>query len=564
MTPTSATTELATRMLQTAYLILLLASLLASVLLYSLIGTERSISLVTASAVFGIGLFLARRGYLALGRIILLGCFLGVATFLCVIGGGVRDIAFLMYPVIVMTAALMVRGPLFIAIATLTLVIATAIPAAEVAGWFVAVKDPEITAVEIVAVVIIVGIASLTSYLLSRDLHENLRHVSEQREDLLRHQDELEARSAELQASERRWRSLVENMPGAILTVQPSGTVERVDGFHRSHFEGAEGRPIPDLFDSATQQDVLEALMRTGVRRAPASCRASRMGASGVRWYDLRFGPVVGEKDIETITVIAVDISDRVRADEAVYELNAQLEGRVEERTRALSSANQELEAFSYTVSHDLRAPLRHVLGYLALLRQEVGGSIGEAPTRYIETIERSARRMATLIHELLQLSRVSRTELHRELLDVGGLVESVIDELEPDARGRDISWTIGTLPTVSADPGLLRQVFVNLIGNALKFTRGCETAKIRIESVPATNGTQTILVEDNGAGFDMQYAPKLFGMFQRLHTGEEFEGTGLGLAIVRRILQRHGGSINGVGAPGRGATFTIHLPDGR
>jgi signal transduction histidine kinase len=204
---------------------------------------------------------------------------------------------------------------------------------------------------------------------------------------------------------------------------------------------------------------------------------------------------------------------------------------------------------------------LRHVLGYLAMLRAEAGTRLGDGPHRYIETIERSARRMAALIDDLLSLSRVNRLEMQRRPVNLVTLTRSVIDELEPETRGRNVEWTVGDLPTVTADEGLLRQVLVNLLGNALKFTRRREVARIRVVSGPSPEGWCTIEVEDNGAGFDMQFASKLFGLFQRLHTGEDFEGTGIGLAIVRRILERHGGSISARSSVNAGATFMLTLP---
>lgn len=546
--------------LQAAFVVLIGASLLAALVMHPLIGHERTLALIVAAAVFGGGLWLLRRGHPTTATAILLGTLLGVTTYLIVNGGGVRDIAFLLYPVVVMTAALMLRGRAFIAIALLTIVIAAAIPLAETLGLFEALKDPEISWVEVIAVVLIIGIASLTGYILSRDLHRTLNRLSHQHEELMRHQHELLARTADLVESESRWRCLVENLPGAILTVRPTGVVDRVDGRQRNAFDGA-GQPVASLFEPATAADVMQAFDRCLQRLAPSSCRALRPGRDGQRWYELHFSPLIKDGTIQSVTAIVTDISERIRAEQAVQELNVELEARVQDRTRALTTANEELEAFSYSVSHDLRAPLRHVLGYLAMLREEAGARLGDGPQRYIETIERSARRMAALIEELLSLSRVNRAEMRRQPVNLSGLTRSVIEELEPETRGRHVEWTVGELPTVTADEGLLRQVLANLLGNALKFTRRREVARIRLMPGPASEGWCTIEVEDNGAGFDMQFASKLFGLFQRLHSGEEFEGTGIGLAIVRRILERHGGSISARASLDAGATFTLTLP---
>jgi PAS domain S-box-containing protein len=546
--------------LQAAFVVLIGAALLAAVVMHSLIGRERTLALIAAATVLGGGLWLARRGHPTTASAVLLGSLLGVTTFLTVNGGGVRDIAFLLYPIVVMTAALLLQGRAFIAIALLTIAIATSIPLAETLGWYQALKDPEITWVEVIAVILIIGIATLAGTILSHNLHRTLERLSQQREELLRHRQELLARSAELVESESRWRCLVENLPGAILTIRPTGIVERADGRQRNAFDEA-GRPVVSFFEPVTAGDVMLTFERCLERRAPSSCRALRLGADGQRWYELHFSPLVRDGTLQSVTAIVIDISERIRAEEAVKELNVKLEARVQDRTRALTAANEELEAFAYSVSHDLRAPLRHVLGYLAMLRDETGARLGDGPHRYIETIERSARRMAALIDDLLSLSRVNRSQVQRQPVDLVTLTRSVIDELEPETLGRKVEWTVGDLPTVTADEGLMRQVIVNLLGNALKFTRRCEVARIRVGPGPSKEGWCTIEVEDNGAGFDMQYASKLFGLFQRLHTGEEFEGTGIGLAIVRRILERHGGDISAHSIVNGGATFTLSLP---
>jgi signal transduction histidine kinase len=226
-----------------------------------------------------------------------------------------------------------------------------------------------------------------------------------------------------------------------------------------------------------------------------------------------------------------------------------------------LEAANKELESFSYSVSHDLRAPLRHIDGYAALLRKAMADSMSEKAARYLDTISASAKQMGQLIDDLLVFSRMGRQDMLRTTVDLAQLVSAVRDDLRLDLHGRTISWTIGTLPSVPGDPAMLRQVFMNLIANAVKFTSTRPAAEIAIGVDRRTPTEVVIFVRDNGVGFDMRYASKLFGVFQRLHRADQFEGTGIGLANVRRIVHRHGGRAWAEGAPDQGATFYVALP---
>jgi PAS domain S-box-containing protein len=285
-----------------------------------------------------------------------------------------------------------------------------------------------------------------------------------------------------------------------------------------------------------------------------------------VYWVDTTIVPFVGEDGKpRQYVAIRADITESKLVGEEVGKLNEELESRVAERTAQLAAANKELEAFSYSVSHDLRAPLRHIIGFSQLLVEEFGPTLAPEAQRYLERIQAGTQKMGLLVDELLNLARVGRHALNLRTTKLNELVAEMVAMMQPDCERRQVEWMIADLPAAECDPVLVKQVFQNLLANALKFTRPRTHAVIEVSHKEnAEDGQPVFMVRDNGIGFDMKYVDKLFGVFQRLHRPEDFEGTGIGLATVQRIVHKHGGQVWAEGNLDKGAAFYFTLGAGK
>jgi signal transduction histidine kinase len=318
-----------------------------------------------------------------------------------------------------------------------------------------------------------------------------------------------------------------------------------------THFQKSISRPVMALVDTAA----------VVADRRDYSARAEQFANDELGRLTQAFNGMLAQIQTQDAALRAredelrLEVAERSRAEAEVRALNASLEQRVQERTEALQAANKELEAFSYSVSHDLRAPLRAITGFSRILLDDHLAALPEEAAQHLRRVANGATKMGQLVDDLLAFSRLGRAPLVRSLVDPGQIVRQVLDELVDPAHAPAV--TIGTLPACHADPSLLKQVYANLIANALKFsgrqphpeiTIGCQTLEETHEAA--------YFVRDNGAGFDMRYVNKLFGVFQRLHRAEDFEGTGVGLAIVQRVVVRHGGRVWAEGAPDQGACF--------
>jgi PAS domain S-box-containing protein len=371
---------------------------------------------------------------------------------------------------------------------------------------------------------------------------------------------------AALQESEARFRNMADHAPVMLWVTDPSGACTYLSKGWYELTGQTEQTGLGTGWLSAIHPEDAELAGRTfleaNARRAPFHIDYRLRRKDGeYRWAVDSAVPRLGPTG-EFLGYVGsvIDITERKAAEEEVKRLNQGLERRVQERTTELLEANKELESFSYSVSHDLRAPLRHITGFAQLLEKRAGESLDPTSRRYLNTISEAARQGGKLVDDLLAFSRTSRAEMKKVPLALGELVTELRRELTAETEGRQLEWRVGTLPRVQADPALLRLVLKNLLSNAVKYTRPREKAVIEVEAAQE-DGEAHVWVRDNGVGFDMQYVDKLFGVFQRLHAVDQFEGTGIGLANVRRIISRHGGRTWAEGKLEEGATFHFTLP---
>lgn len=385
--------------------------------------------------------------------------------------------------------------------------------------------------------------------------------------------DQTEERQREEAARERArlFRALFEQRTVGVAHVETAtGRLLRMNerfaeiaGGRREELEGASFGDLTHPDDRDRDRELLRSILE-GQRFDETVDLRFRRGDGSIVWVTASVSPMwaPGEPP-STHIVMALDVSERKGAEERLVDLNAELERRVARRTELLTEANRELEAFSYSVSHDLRAPLRAIDGFARILTEEQGERLDDEGRRLLGVVSAGARRMGHLIDDLLAFSRSARAEMRRRHVDMTGLAREAFAEARQSvASGERVELRLSDLPPAQGDPGLLRQVWANLIGNAVKFSASVERPVVEVDGAVEA-GRNVYRVRDNGVGFDMAYADKLFQVFQRLHSASEFGGTGVGLALVQRILSRHGGMVHAEGAPGRGATFTFSLPAG-
>ena len=403
-------------------------------------------------------------------------------------------------------------------------------------------------------------------WVLRRDAQGNPDGILESNRDISAKRDAEEARR---QSDERnrlneiRFRLLIDAVKDyAIISLDADGLVtswnsgaERLKGYAADEMIGQH---VSRLY---RKEDIERGNLQNELRQAAAAGHVEgegwRVRKDGSQFWAevVTSGLRAADDELIGFVIIDRDISARRAAEKQIQALNLELTQRVDE----LGGVNRELESFSYSVSHDLRAPLRHVDGFARILKEEHSAKMTPEAIIYLDRILTAATHMGQLIDDLLNLAKIGRLELRRERAQIAGLVKQAIAELPPEAKERNIEWWVEPLPELNCDARLLKLIFTNLLSNAVKFTRNQANAVIEVGS-RVTDGQATIFVRDNGVGFDMQYADKLFGVFQRLHRQEDFEGTGIGLATVQRIVRRHGGEIWAESQLNSGTTFFFTL----
>ena len=373
------------------------------------------------------------------------------------------------------------------------------------------------------------------------------------------------ARETALRATNRELLHLINSSPAAIITLDQEGKVnmwnpaaELIFGWAKDEVLGQLNPIVPQaqvewFFQRHTQVVQGEPLIGVEVERKKKDGTPIDVSISSAQVLN-------DAGDIDLIIGIMLDITKRKGVERENQELLATLEQRVRQRTAELEGAIRDLESFSYSISHDLRAPLRSINSFASILLEDYEESLDEEARDLLGRVGKNARRMSELMDDLLEFSRTGREPIHRKPTDIEAMAHDIIADLRLQDEDREVEIAIGALPEAPVDPSLFRQVLVNLLSNAWKFTRRTQGARIEVSG--EMEGDELIYrVRDNGAGFSMEYADKLFAVFQRLHRPDEFEGTGVGLAIVAKIVNRHGGTISADGQLGKGAQFEIRLP---
>lgn len=494
---------------------------------------------------------------------------LAMASFIILASDqGIHDIGVLIFPSALVVAGILLDRPMFLVFTACSGVTFATLVYLEISGVVISSMSDHTTIHDMADGIIILSLTGFMVEMLTRNLRRTIAQVRRSEAALTVSNEELHRQSRMLKESEARYRLVVETALDPIVSTDFTGRFL----FVNSASAKLSGHAIEDLigrnfFDFCLPDDRerirREFRRQVTVREASRSYEFALRSRSGsVKWLSANVSLDMKDDALSGFHVVARDITDRRVAEDEVRRLNQDLEHRVHQRTAELEAAMAELQNISYSVSHDLRAPLRHIAAYVEMTQSHPAIREDATTHRNLQTVAFSAKWMGMLVDGLIDYLSIGQTELHTADVDLNELVRAVVQDQELDATGRFIRWKLGDLPTVHGDRRLLRQALVNVISNAVKFTQSRLESTIEVGTSAETTGTEYVLyVRDNGIGFDPQYQDRLFGLFQRLHSRAEHAGTGIGLANVRRIIHRHGGRVWADGAVDRGATFFMALP---
>jgi PAS domain S-box-containing protein len=509
-------------------------------------------ALTAEQAILVVAYLLNRRGKVRAALVLILFSLLALVVFIVASSDdGSHDVSAFVLPALLVVASILLDHRIFLAFATVTIVLLASVMSAEVMGLMTSNLSSFTTVFDVLEGAMIMGITALAVGLLIQNMRSSLERARTSEAALARSHEELQRQSQRLTESDINGRFVYVN-----------GAAARLSGYPLDDLLGK------DFFDFCLPEDrsrIRRAFFRQYHEQDPSRSYevALRSRTGRIHWVSMNVTLELREGSLSGFHVVARDITDRKAAEDEVRRLNQQLEQRVHDRTSELEATMAELQRISYTVSHDLRAPLRHIGAYAEMSRTRPAVRDDAFAPGYLQTIAFSAKWMGMLVDGLIEYLSIGQTDVQYGQVRLDQVVAEVRRELEPETAGRVIDWKVGPLPSVVGDRRLLRQALHNILGNAVKFTQSRDVATIEVGEVPreTPTGEHRIFVKDNGIGFDPQYQDRLFGLFERLHSRAEHAGAGIGLANVRRIMHRHGGAVWAEGAIDGGATITFSLP---
>lgn len=538
----------------TALLLMLACALIA--LNYLVTGDALMVGILgIALTIFTTIFTLIRRRFLDLAAALLLVSMLVTLTIGVLTKNGMRGAGTLLYPVIIIFASLILNRRLFFIYTLSTLASIAFVIFAESKGniLITTLDPPNITL--FITFTIIITFTALVVRVLTEGQQRNLQRAIS-KENTLQEQSRL------LEASETRWRTLVANAPVIIAQCDRQGNVFFMNYKGIDPEILAKGMTVYTFVSEKFHETVriaLETMFATG---QAAQYEIEILAPSGeFSWYAITAGPVIENGEVTSAVIIGTDISKLKQAEAEIRALNDELDQRVRDRTEALESAYDELELFSYTVSHNLRTPARAMTGFSEMLMRENKDSLDQDGQERLRRISQNAVTMGLMIDDLLDFLQLGKVPIRKREVSPTGIARLALGKLPTYLDNQHIQVILSDMPLCQADPALLTQVYTHLLDNAIKFSRRNPDAEIQVGSFER-EGEMVYFVRDNGIGFDMQYVGKLFGMFAQLNRPGEFDGNGVGLATVQRIIRRHGGRVWAEGEPGKGATFYFTLPD--